>query len=463
MAEKAKTQLRKNAATFKIVIPESVESKIRHLCSIVHDVEWSGTLFYKHEGSIEEGTFKVICVDLFVMDIGSSAYTEYDESPDILTYRIDHDLLGEDIQEGLIHSHNNMATFFSGTDTNTLIDEGTNTNHFVSLIVNNEGTYTAGVTRRVITETQIEAHIKFTENEYYDSYGGARVSLKEGQVREENREESKRSQVIEWFELEIEKASVSNDFEEIDSRLAEIRRNKLRSQRSNIITSNNPYKGYPGYGNIQTLNDRERYNNSANGVVKYQPKLSQGTLFDDNWDNDSWDNIGATKPIFKKNADPNDALETPLCLIESFDEELTKSLALQLLTGSITINEKAIDPQKWVEKMDTIYEKRFGVLDRKTHLAVNETELIDNNERLESWIEYMCEFLVYTRDADLLNRLNLMAGHADFYDTADTAEVCAGSLCSYLNTLPDSYVKDVMIDCLLKYLPNGAEEYFISE
>lgn len=90
-------------------IPKEVEAKIRHLCSVVHDVEWSGTLFYRYNGSLDDGTFKVTCVDLFVMDIGSSVYTEFKESADVISYRIDNDLLGDDIMEGLIHSHNNMA------------------------------------------------------------------------------------------------------------------------------------------------------------------------------------------------------------------------------------------------------------------------------------------------------------------------------------------------------------------
>lgn len=471
MAEKKKTErlkLIKNASTFKIVIPESVEAKIRHLCSIVHDVEWSGTLFYRHEGSLEDGTFKVTCVDLFVMDIGSSAYTEYDESPDVLTYRIEHDLLGEDIQEGLIHSHNNMSTFFSGTDTNTLVDEGTNSNHFVSLIVNNAGKYTAGVTRKITTAIKAEAHIKYIENEYYDSYDNQRISTKDSQVREEDREETKVTQVIEWFELEIEKADVANNFEDIDSRLAEIRRSKSRSKTGTVITPSTYYKGYNGYSKVQTLNDRERYpyTSNSNQSVKEEPK--QQTLFNE-WEYDETDTPWRVYPKqeelpkVKKSADPNDTYETPLCLMESFDKELIKSLALQLLTGSIIINEDAIEPNKWVEKMDTIYEKRFGPLDIDKCLPSRTSEVLQNNERLEEWIDGMCDFLVYTEDEDLLDRLNLVAGRRNYYDTSDTVEVCAGDLINYLETLPESYVKNTMIKRLLRYLPNGTEEYFVSE
>lgn len=362
----------------------------------------------------------------------------------------------------------NKMAFFSGTDTNTLIDEGTNSNHFVSLIVNNAGVYTAGVTRKITTAIKAEAHIKYTENEYYDSYDNQRISTKDNQVREEDREETKVTQIIEWFELEVEKADVVNNFEEIDSRLAEIRRSKSRPKTSTIISPSSSYKVYNGYNGVQTLNDREKYPyvSSSKQSVKEEPK--QRTLFNE-WEYDETDTPWRVYPKqgelpkVKKSADPNDTYETPLCLMESFDKELIKSLALQLLTGSIIINEKAIDPDKWVEKMDTIYEKRFGPLDIDKYPPSRTGEVLGNNERLEEWIDGMCDFLLYTEDKDLLDRLNLVAGRRDYYGTSDTVEVCAGDLINYLETLPESYVKNIMVKRLLRYLPNGTEEYFVSK
>lgn len=99
----------KNPASFDLIIPEEVEAKIRHLCSKVHDVEWSGTLFYTVEGSLDDGTFKATCVDICVMDIGTGGFTDFRDTPDIINYRLEHGLLGAGIYEALIHSHNNMA------------------------------------------------------------------------------------------------------------------------------------------------------------------------------------------------------------------------------------------------------------------------------------------------------------------------------------------------------------------
>lgn len=100
--------LEKYTDTYKLIIPIEVERKIRHLCSKISDVEWSGTLFYTCSGSYEDKTLEITCVDIFPMDIGSATYTEFDMSPDVVAYMTSHpELL--DCQMGLIHSHNNMA------------------------------------------------------------------------------------------------------------------------------------------------------------------------------------------------------------------------------------------------------------------------------------------------------------------------------------------------------------------
>ena len=100
--------LEKHTDTYKLVIPADVEKKIRHLCNKISQVEWSGTLFYTHSGSYEDGNLEIRCVDIFPMDIGSSTYTEFDMSPDVIAYMTDHpELL--DCQTGLVHSHNVMA------------------------------------------------------------------------------------------------------------------------------------------------------------------------------------------------------------------------------------------------------------------------------------------------------------------------------------------------------------------
>lgn len=401
--------LKKSNTSYKMIIPKNVEAQIRHLCSVIHDVEWSGVLFYKKTGSIETNDLVITCIDICIMDIGSATYTRFIDSPDVITYRVENNLLEEGIYEALIHSHNSMATFFSGTDQSTLVKEGSISNHFVSLIVNNEGTYTAALTRKVTTETTAEIHTKYTIDKHYNTFNDEKVELKKGEIREDDKTLSSKSQYVEWFDLIIEKEEADNTFVYLDERLGELRRRKNRSA---VSFWDDNYSNYKGETPIPTLNDR----------------------------------------IKNKTTPPS----TSLCLVESFDPELIKTLSLQLLTGSIIINNDTINPVKWVNKMDNIYKKRFGEFDETES---PDGEITSNNEKLKEWIESMCDFLVYTEDEKLLARLNVDGKNYDRYDTAD---ICATGMYEYLQDLPYSYVKELMCNQLLIYIPEDVKEYLMA-
>lgn len=111
--------------------------KVKYLCKNIPKVEWSGILFYSVEGDISDiSTMKIICRDIFLMDIGSATYTEYSFDEKVVDYRMNNPesftwLMGH------IHSHNIMRTFFSGTDMDELFDNAPNHNFYLSLIVNN--------------------------------------------------------------------------------------------------------------------------------------------------------------------------------------------------------------------------------------------------------------------------------------------------------------------------------------
>ena len=164
-------QLKQSKLSFKLTVKKDLEYKIRTLCSNISSTEWSGVLFYKYKGELDEDTFEVECVDLYLMDIGSATFTEFETSPEIAAY-IGDNLELFDCQMGLIHSHNTMNTFFSGTDNKTLLEQGKETNHFLSLIVNNEGNYTAAITRQINSEYTIN------ETCEYKSFGDKTVKNK---------------------------------------------------------------------------------------------------------------------------------------------------------------------------------------------------------------------------------------------------------------------------------------------
>lgn len=432
---KKEFQLTQGHSTFNIEIPEAVEAKIRHLCSRVYDVEWSGTLFYKVEGSMEDGSFKVICLDIFVMDIGTSGFTDYDDSPEIVQYRVAHRdlLLQPGVYEGLIHSHNRMSTFFSGTDTATLRQEGTTQTHFVSLIVNNAGTYTARVTRKLVKKVKAEAKIKYTESSYYDSYENTRISVAEDKVTEKEQTQEKDETVIEWFPLNIVKADISEQFKDVDMRLNAIKETKNKAK--SFTYANSSYK-QPQAIHTYYRGSVEIPTNKSNIAFSQEVKTPEKNL------------IKSSQPVQRElfsELEEDTKKPYPLALVESFDENIIRSLCIQLLTGCILAdNDNNIKLEEWVRNMDFAYEKRFGKLNDRS-----------NYQAVESWVECMVDQLIHTTDEDLEERV--FSQYADTYDESDIAEVCAYDMIRFLEDLPDSIVKEIMIAELYTYIPNAEE------
>ena len=107
-------------------------------------MEWSGRIFYKIiKGTIKDPkNLKLEAVDVYLEDKGSSAYTEYESQEDIMDL-FEHNPQLEDCRAGMIHSHNSMGVFFSGTDMKELEDNHDKYEVYLSVIVNNAGEYKA--------------------------------------------------------------------------------------------------------------------------------------------------------------------------------------------------------------------------------------------------------------------------------------------------------------------------------
>lgn len=151
------TKLINTGKTLTLNISESLENKISYLLREFPSTEWSGVLFYTYKTDPIELT----AVDLYLMDIGNSVFTEYEFNAEIAGYIAENPELVE-AQTGLIHSHHSMSTNFSSTDMKTLEDEGKDQNHFLSLIVNNAKSYSAKFT----TKQLHKVHGKRTIIEY---------------------------------------------------------------------------------------------------------------------------------------------------------------------------------------------------------------------------------------------------------------------------------------------------------
>lgn len=392
IAKKPKLELikRQPDLAYKIVIPQEVEKKIRLLCTYISEVEWSGVLFYKVEGGFydKENPLTIKCVDIFQMDKGSSTYTEFNMSPDVVTYMVDHpELLNPDVFQGLIHSHNRMDTFFSATDTATLNAEGEDMAHFVSLIVNNAGTYSAAVTRRY------KAQQKVNENFVFPTWGDEEVTGTDSFDANE--------EYIEWFPLAIEKEEVPVDEaeQELKARMSEIETNKTkttpkyganRSWQSYGDTGRyNGYGdyGYNGYGGYkQNAPLANTPSGAANNAAKYPGTQAGGTYVPVG----QYGKKGETKNELPfEDAD----YEIPYNTIHP-SKETVEWMVKQVVTGSIILpNDTKLDIKKWVQSMDKLYNDRFesvkefenfagGFIDFLVNYTTDETivDIVDDTE-----------------------------------------------------------------------------------
>ena len=95
-----------------LVMPQKVYNQIQYLCQQIAKVEWSGILFYKTEGSIQNPeTFKIILEDILPLHKGTSTYTEYTFDERVVEYMMENEHL-EECKIGHIHSHNTMGVLF---------------------------------------------------------------------------------------------------------------------------------------------------------------------------------------------------------------------------------------------------------------------------------------------------------------------------------------------------------------
>ena len=379
---------------YKLIIPAEVERKIRFTCQKVWNTEWSGTLFFTHEGSFENNDLVIRCVDIYIMDIGTQAYTEFDMNPDVIAYMTEHtELL--DCQLGLIHSHAGFQTFFSGTDQATLKEEGRDRNNFVSLIVNNAGSYTAAITRRIKSK-------QVKESVSYEFFGDGE--------KQDTKEYVSDVDEIEWFYLKIEKEGENYSFPDMAARLEEIKQAKAeKAKKAQTPVYSSGYKPV-------IANSYGTKVGSANPVKKEdgKPKVVQSTLFD------NVDDL----PF-------NDSYSIPYGQV-TFDKATLKSLVLQLITGSIIIsNDSKIDISKWAKSMPALYEKRFG----------KGKEGMDN---FEMWADTYAEYLTWCATDEKLERLG--------FDETEICAICAHDMIEELTKLPENdYIKGY-IDALQKYL-----------
>ena len=363
------------------------------MCQQVSSIEWSGTLFYKPEGKYEDDTLVIRCVDFFPMDIGSQSYTEFDMSPDVIGYMTENpELL--DCQMGLIHSHNTMATFFSGTDTSTLLEEGKDRNHFVSLIVNNAGTYTAGITRLDHTVAKVTEECSFH-------------TFQDEVVNFEDNSYTKEVTHIIWRNLKIIKEGEEEPkFLTLENRLKEIR--EAKAAKVKTIPSSTAYTPRVATSYEDWRNNRDY---DEDDVYGYEGYGGYGGYY------------GNSKPATPKQQ------ELPFKGEEGtkLDMNIIMRTVKQLITGSVILpNDSKINIKEWVKTMVSLFDKRF-----------------DSMKTFESWSDSYIDFLIWDLDDPKL------------FKSSDTAAIGAEQMIEVLEKLPRNKYIDSFINSLDSYTFQG--------
>ena len=304
-----KNKLIKKDNKYKLIITPSLEEKIRFLCARFPNNEYSGVLFYDYTGRFEDNSLVLTAKDFCLMDYGSATYTEFDKSAEICNYMIEHDLL--ECQQGLMHSHDQMSTFFSGTDLGTLQEEGSDMNNFLSLIVNNAGQYTAAITRKV-------KHIPHvTEVLEYEFFGEETINIGNDEY------DAIESYEIEYFFLNIEKPTVNIGYTDLFNRIEEISKDKTK---------------------ITNISREPRANLIVDSTLKATPLYKETNI-----------------PFSKANTAVQAGVDTDESIDYNkykFNETDLNNIVKQLLIGSPIFTPK--DLNEWVQKMPTVFSKRFG-------------------------------------------------------------------------------------------------------
>lgn len=214
--------LEKKDIIFEFKMSSRLDTIIKYYICRFPSREFSGTLFYKVQGSFEKGDLVITGIDFLLQDIGTGVSTEFEQSSDVVSYMIENNLVEDGIYQGLLHSHHSMEAFFSAVDLNTLEHEGTNRSHFLSVIVNTKGKYTGAITRVVKEDMVVRGTRK------YNTFNGKTVL----EPATYSYNESK----VEYYMLNII-SDPNSQFKELDERIKELEESKkIKTSSSNPIS-----------------------------------------------------------------------------------------------------------------------------------------------------------------------------------------------------------------------------------
>lgn len=364
-------------------------------------------MFTSYIGNFEDGSLEITCEDLFPMDLGSGTYTEFKMDEAVAVYMAQNPELF-DCDLNLIHSHNQMQCFFSGTDCSTLQSEGNDQNCFVSLIVNNAGTYCAAITRKVQRKKETTVIDLGSSYEFFGE--GSKVL---GNSAEKSSSITN-DVIIEYFMLDVDIEPVDNPLAYLDDRFDAIEAKKKSF-----------YQFTPKMPNLPT----SRIVNpqwDENGAL-----VNQRANFGSDYDKDK-ENISFREWLNK----PKDSEEPTLFSEEEMgdidptkwqpDPTVIHRMVIYLITCSFITND-SIDLKQWIH----------------SHMVKKYDQIFFDESMFTEWKDFIIEFLINHYSC----LLNIPDEIIDEYDTwqSKIAEAIVDELGEYpTNGYIDQYVNHLM-------------------
>lgn len=367
-------ELTRKSTSYKLIVTPELEQKIRYFLDKFPSIEYSGTLFYTVSGSFETEDLVITAFDFLLQDIGVSGYTEFNQSPDVIGYMVDHpELLGEDVYQGLMHSHHTMGAFFSGTDLSTLREEGSDRIHFVSLIIDTKGTYKAAITRVVSEEMTATGYVK------YPTYNG-KESI--GQPVSYSFTRKK----LEYFMLDVERPVINNPFKELADRILEVQKQKEEAKKKATPVYGGSWQGGSGYNSYTP----RVYNNTTKQWEDAKPSTPKNTAFNYQTNVGRGNVIPENKPYVPPVSTPSVQEELPFEqetqeeVIPPYgevkvDSTIIEEIARQLVTGDISYG---VYENETLEELAKVGEESYA-------------QRFEDDSLFHAWAEGYVEFLVY--------------------------------------------------------------------
>lgn len=219
----------------------------------------------------------------------------------------------------------NIKAFFSGQDVKMIQQEGNDTNCFVSLVVDTRGQYVAIVTRKIQTKSEVTVKNLGKSYEFFGE--GSKEITHDGTETTKVIEK----EVIEYFDLEVERHEVPNTLGYLDDRFNEIAKKKSAAKEERFM--------FPPQGQIEV--DKEQ--NFLDFL--HNKKAEERDLFEEN-----------NPTITKEDKEMlNEVLDWHP------DENKIRIAALHIITCNFILNPEKVDLKQWVARhMMKMYERIFG-------------------------------------------------------------------------------------------------------